>query len=64
MGPHYVIVEALLHELKKHLQSVTLLGLPGKAKKQEIRRVHNSNMLQRHSHVQMLSLAFYKVIQT
>ncbi len=34
----------------------TLLGLPGKekrekSKKQEIRRVHNSNPLQRHSHV-------------
>ncbi len=34
----------------------TLLGLPGKekrekAKKQEIQRVHNSNPLQRHSHV-------------
>ncbi len=41
-----------------------MLGLLGKAKKQEIRRVHNSNPLQRHSHVQMLSLAIYKVMHT
>ncbi len=40
---------------------LTLLGLPGKArkmKKQEIRRVHNSNLLQSHSHVQMVFTLF------
>ena len=41
----------------------TLLGLPGKekrekSKKQEIRRVHNSNPLQLHSHVLFQAIFF------
>ena len=47
----------------------TLLGLPGKekhekAKKQEIRRVHNSNPLQRHEHVQPSGLLLIMILES
>ena len=51
VGNVYIYISKL-----KNICNVNVLGLPGKekrkkVKKQEIRRVHNSNPLQRHSHV-------------
>ncbi len=73
---HFIIEEyntAVLkkkgNQTKKTFVMWTLLGLPGKekrekAKKQEIRRVHNSNPLQRHEHVQPSGLLLIMILES
>ena len=58
---YYCMKKERESKLKNICNVTALLGLPGKekrekAKKQEIRRVHNSNPLQRHEHVQSSGL--------